>query len=107
MNGYKKSSKDEKMDKVQQYNALCGKLYNLYLKKNSDYGDSFSKTFNEFGLLSAIIRISDKYNRLVSLYKKGKIEVKDESIEDTLIDMAGYCLMTVLELKAERGNKNG
>lgn len=79
-------------------------LNETYKKKNSDYGDSFSQTFQKLGVISAVTRISDKYNRLVSLCTKPEEErkVKDESITDTLLDLANYCLMTVIELQEQK-----
>lgn len=88
------------MDRIQMHKELCQKLNETYEKKNSDYGNSFGDTFDKLGVISAITRISDKYNRLVSLCTKSEEErkVKDESITDTLLDMANYCIMTVIEL---------
>ena len=82
------------MDKIQMHKNLCNELNETYIKKNHDYGDSFSETFNKLGIISAVTRISDKYNRLVSLCMLPDEErkVKDESIEDTLLDMANYCI---------------
>lgn len=79
----------------------------VYQKKNADYGDSFGETYAKLGIISAVTRISDKYNRLVSLCTKPEEErkVKDESITDTLLDMANYCIMTAIELhKENKGN---
>jgi hypothetical protein len=55
------------------------------------------------GIISALTRISDKYNRICSLATLPDEEraVVDEAIEDTLLDMANYCLMTVIELQKE------
>ena len=88
------------MDRIQMHKELCQKLNEIYEKKNHDYGNSFGDTFDKLGIISAITRISDKYNRLVSLCTKSEEErkVKDESITDTLLDMANYCIMTVIEL---------
>ena len=90
-----------KQNKVQLHKDLCDELNELYKKKNHDYGDSFGETFNKLGIISAITRITDKYNRLVSLCTLSEDErkVKDESISDTLIDMANYCIMTEIELR--------
>lgn len=78
---------------------------NLYCNKNADYGDSFGQSIKEWGFLSALIRIGDKYNRLKSLIGDGKnIQVKDESIEDTLIDLANYSLMLAFELNEKENN---
>ena len=88
------------MDRVQMHKTLCKELNQTYEKKNHDYGNSFGETFDKLGIISAVTRITDKYNRLVSLCTKSEEErkVKDESITDTLLDMANYCIMTVIEL---------
>jgi hypothetical protein len=86
-------------DKDAQHKKLCDELHELYLNKNSDYGDSVHKTFEAFGLMSYAIRIADKYNRLETLVKRDcKTKVKDESIRDTLMDLAGYALLAVQDL---------
>ena len=88
-------------NKTQIFNIITTKMDDLYAAKNADYGDSFGQTFEKLGLISAVTRISDKYNRLVSLVTKpsDKIKIKDEKIEDTLMDMACYCVMTLVELQ--------
>ena len=89
------------MDTIKMHENICKQLNEIYIKKNHDYGDSFGETFNKLGIISAITRISDKYNRLVSLCTLPEEErkVKDESISDTLLDMANYCIMTEIELR--------
>lgn len=91
------------MDRIQMHRELCEELNKTYEKKNHDYGNSFGETFDKLGIISAVTRISDKYNRLASLCMLPEEErkVKDESITDTLLDMANYCIMTVIEM-----NKN-
>ena len=49
--------------------------------------------------------MSDKWNRLEQMILNGDNGTEDETLEDTLIDLSNYCLMTVLELK-ERGVEN-
>lgn len=92
------------MNKIEKHKELCRKLNETYESKNHDYGDSFGETFNKLGIVSAVTRISDKYNRLVSLCMLPEEErkVKDESITDTLLDMANYCMMTVIELEKDK-----
>lgn len=68
-------------------------LYNLYSKKSVDYGNSFFDTLDEFGFVSGLTRVTDKYNRIKQLYKSNKSLIKDESMQDTLIDLATYCVM--------------
>lgn len=76
-------------------------LHNTYLQKNEAYGDSFGKCFQDFGIISAMTRMSDKWNRLVALTGGAQNNVRDESIKDTLLDLANYCLMTKIELELQ------
>ena len=68
------------------------------MQKNKAYGNSFGDTYEKLGIISAITRISDKYNRLVNLTTHPDIDNGDESIRDTCLDMANYLLMTVMEI---------
>lgn len=92
----------ENMDNLVDHAGICGELTSIYRKKNADYGNSFSRAVEKYGLVSALTRISDKFNRLESLILHKKQEVKDESVQDTLLDLANYCIMTVMEIR-----KNG
>lgn len=89
------------MNKIDRHSEICNNLYELYKSKNTDYGDSFGETFREFGMISTVVRMSDKWNRIKSLTKGAKNEVKDESLKDTLMDLANYCIMTVIEIDTE------
>lgn len=95
-------------DLVEKHLILCNQLNSIYEQKNNAYGNSFGETFEKLGIISAITRISDKYNRLVNLATHPEINKGDEAIEDTLLDMANYCLMTYMELQKENnGEVNG
>lgn len=78
---------------------LCKSLNATYRSKNQDYGDSFGEQFKEYGEISAAIRLEDKLKRFKQLIKN-PAQVKDESKIDTLLDMANYAIMTVIELEA-------
>lgn len=82
---------------------ICDEIHELYVKKNRDYGDSFSKSFEEEGFAMSRIRLSDKLSRFKVLSKTGKAEVNDESMRDTLIDLANYAIMTVVEMDKNNG----
>jgi hypothetical protein len=78
-----------------------------YNRKNNDYGNSFSLLYREYGMLSVVIRLSDKINRLKALEKADiKQRVKDESIEDTLEDLMNYAAMTLLERRKIEAEKH-
>ena len=87
--------------KVMRHKALCDEINNLYAKKNHDYGDSFHQTYLEEGYAMSRIRLSDKLNRFKSLTRQNSRMVEDESIRDTLIDLANYAIMTILEMEEE------
>ena len=74
-------------------------MHELYIRKNQAYGDSFSKTYESLGIVSAVTRISDKYNRLVNLVMNPDIPVGDESVRDTIMDLANYCFLTLMEIQ--------
>lgn len=84
--------------RIEQHKALCRYLTDTYEKKNADYGNSFGDMFAELGIITAITRIGDKYNRIKTLAKNQMIHVKGETVTDTLLDMANYCIMTVIEI---------
>lgn len=86
------------MTKQQRHEQICKYLTDMYTKKNIDYGDSFHTSYEEEGLAMARIRLGDKFLRFKNLSKAQDIQVKDESIRDTLIDLANYAIMTVMEL---------
>lgn len=85
------------MNKVEQFRGVANELTSLYEKKNACYGDSFGQTYAKLGVISAVTRISDKYNRLCALATNKDLDNLGESIEDTLIDLAAYAIMTLVE----------
>lgn len=86
-------------NKTETFEDITKEMIEMYTRKNHDYGDSFGETFKKLGLISAVTRISDKVNRLVSLSTKdAKV---DESLEDTLLDLASYSVMTLIELRSD------
>ena len=81
--------------KIQEFKNITQEMLETYSRKNVDYDDAFTKALEEYGLLVAKIRLGDKYKRFSALIKQENL-VKDESIEDTLLDMASYAIMTVM-----------
>ena len=90
---------------IKRHQEICDNIHATYLQKNAAYGDSFHKLYEDLGIISAVTQITHKYNRLKTLAKdKGSdINIGDEPIIDTLLDMANYCIMTAIEI--ERENK--
>lgn len=85
------------MDKSIKHMEICKEMNELYKRKNADYGDSFSKTYEEYGPVMLAIRLEDKLQRFKRLIK-AENQVKDESIRDTLIDLANYAIMGIIEI---------
>lgn len=95
---YKNRSLDSRlsMDEISQ------EQLDTYRKKNADYGNAFEKSMDEDGLLVAKIRIGDKIRRINSLIKNNSEgQVKDERLEDTYLDLANYCVMTILWIRKQ------
>lgn len=86
------------MNNLEQHKILLQQIHDTYIKKNHDYGDSFSRSFKKYGLVAAMVRMEDKWNRLDNMALGAEQKVADETIRDTLLDLAGYCVMTTMEL---------
>ncbi len=77
-----------------EINSILSDLENVLVRKNIDYGNSFDMQMNEFGMVAGIIRLNDKLNRLKQLTNSGHVQqVNDESIYDTVNDLAGYAVL--------------
>lgn len=85
-----------------KFNDITEEMNALYERKNHDYGNSFSETFRKLGIISAATRMLDKMNRIVSLVTKDQQKVNDESLRDTLIDIANYAVMTIMEIDKKK-----
>ena len=86
-------------DNVSKFNSILTDMLCTYKDKNTDYGDSFHNTVQKYGLIAALTRMSDKFSRVEQLItSKEDGKVKDESLRDTLIDLASYAIMTSMEL---------
>ena len=86
-------------NKGKRFRKITENMADLYERKNKDYGDSFSNSLDEFGVIAGVVRLSDKMNRIKALTKNGEQLVLDESIKDTLQDLANYSIMTMMWLE--------
>lgn len=78
-------------------------LADTLIAKNHDYGNAFHDSVKEFGNVVMAIRIGDKYKRLKTLLDSDA--QVDESIEDTLRDLAGYAILSLIEMNETNINK--
>lgn len=77
--------------------------YNVFCRKNHDYGNSFEKSLDTFGLVAGIVRMSDKFERLVSLNDPSKdAQIASESLVDTLEDLSNYAAMAACWMKGKK-----
>lgn len=88
-------------EKPDRHAAICSELNELYRRKNADYGDSFGRSWDEEGYHAFTVRGGDKMNRIKQLFKN-EAQVSDESIIDTLRDLANYSIMAIIELEARK-----
>lgn len=98
---------------LQFHQELCQKMIEITAKKNADYtsgsekDDAFAnfRQVENMGTCSAevgfLTRMTDKFSRINSFVKKGELQVKDEAVEDTLLDLANYCLLMLGYIKSK------
>jgi len=78
------------------FESIVMDMAKTYHKKNNDYGNAFNESLDEEGIVAARVRIGDKFRRFKALTSGKTQMVADESIDDTLLDMATYCIMTYM-----------
>jgi hypothetical protein len=88
------------MTREELHKQITNEIHEVYKKKDHDYGSSTHDTYQKYGLVSFLVRLEDKLNRLHTLTTT-EAKVEDEKIEDTLIDLAGYAILALLELRSE------
>lgn len=83
------------------HEMVCNWLTEIYKQKNAAYGDSFHELYKKLGITSCVTQIAHKNNRLCNLVKNPTVDTKGETVKDTLLDMANYCILTIMELENE------
>ena len=84
---------------VSRFDEILQEMRELYEKKNSDYGNSFNETIQEFGFVPAVARINDKVKRMKNIVKGQEMNVKVETFRDALLDTSVYCILTLMEIE--------
>lgn len=82
----------------ERHTEVCEDLNELYFEKNTRYGNSFSELYQEMGMDYVVPRLYEKVKRLMVLTRED-LDSLDESIEDSLMDLANYSIMTLMELR--------
>jgi hypothetical protein len=93
-------------------NVMFKTAKELMERKNHDYADSTDPFLNFrmceqaqlcSTLIGMLVRLGDKVSRFENLaIKKKEQKVKDESIEDTLLDIINYCVLIVAFIEKEK-----
>lgn len=95
-----------------EFKALTDMMYEITKAKNSDYTGDSAQPFKNFTMVETMgfasteqgfcTRLTDKMMRIAGFVKNGTLQVADEKVEDTLLDMANYSLLFICYLKSKR-----
>jgi hypothetical protein len=91
------------MTDIERFESIVNDMLELYKKKNANYGNSFEKLYNDLGPIAGLVPLHNKLDRLTNLVKGGKNDF--ESIEDTLIDLANYAILNLIEIQKTKRRK--
>lgn len=91
---------------LENYETTLNELANTFFVKNERYGNSFTDTIEDYGLVASMVRITDKFNRMTTLFKNRELDCDGEPLKDTMLDMANYLIMTVAYMKKEDRQNN-
>lgn len=88
------------MDYVNKFRQIQDEAFELFKKKNADYGNAFE----EFGTIGILVRMNDKIKRAMNINNKQLSLVNDESLRDTLIDLHNYSALAITLLDKSKDN---
>ena len=89
------------MDYTIKFREVQDQAYELFQKKNADYGNAFE----EFGTIGILVRMNDKIKRAMNISDKNITLVDNESLRDTLIDLHNYCALAITLIdKSDKSN---
>ena len=94
----------EMKDLFEMHKRILEEMHEIYCRKNHDYGDSMHDTYLRFGSQAYLVRMYDKLNRLCVLTNGKERRVSDETIHDTLLDLANYAICMSMELRLDGRN---
>ncbi len=102
---------------LKDFKALTDRMYAITLAKNTDYTGDTAQPFKNFTMVETMgaatteqgffTRMMDKIMRFAGFLKNGTLAVKDEAIEDTLLDLANYCLLCICYMRSKREHGKG
>lgn len=89
-------------EEIREFEQITTLMVDTYRRKHHDYGQSTKDTYRKYGPVSMAVRMRDKLNRfetLIELEKRGDQIMVNESLFDTLLDLANYAIITMIEQK--------
>ena len=86
---------------VLMFRKIINQMFETYKRKNADYGDAYSRGFELFGYNQLLSRIYEKFCRVHHLLTQGGVAQVNESVEDTLADMANQCVCLLILLREQ------
>lgn len=90
-------------EKIAAMNKVFSKCLEIADAKGRDYsGDDGLGNFKTFGWKGIVVRLEDKMQRLIQFAKTGSFKVKDESVEDTLLDQINYACLCLIMYREEK-----
>ena len=90
-------------EKTKRFYEIVTTLANMYAKKNTDYGDSFGKLYDDLGPTAGLVPLYNKLHRITSVIKNNNTNF--ESLEDSFKDLACYAIMNLIEIEAQKDKK--
>ena len=101
-----------KEELIKFHKAATDHMHETLKRKNADYTGANANPFSNFTTVEELsicsseqgflTRMTDKFKRIVSFVQLGVLQVKDESVTDTLIDLANYCLLMAAYIQHKR-----
>lgn len=84
-------------EKLKEFDRIQKEMRDIFIRKNHDYGDDNIATLASKGVF---VRMWDKMSRLKRLlWEQNEAQVKDESVQDTLVDLACYAIIALIVLR--------
>ena len=94
------------------HKQCCDRMIEIVAKKNHDYAGGNEDAFSNFRMVENcniasteqgfLTRMMDKFGRVNSFVKQGVCQVKDETVEDTLLDLANYAILMAGYIKDKK-----
>ena len=94
------------MNRIEEFRRLVNDMADLYEKKNQNYGNSFGKLYQDLGPVAGLVPLHNKLDRLTYLITHSDDDNHYESIEDTLIDLANYAVMNLVERHMQKSEES-